>query len=127
MTECPRPYVYAITSLLTKATQNVHASRLKFYADSSLNVTEELLEHIGTQGLTFDVEAIVGYRVKGDGAIELQVRWVGFAAEEQTWEPLNAIARDVPAIAMAYVDSLPVAEADLLTRSEPLLRGEGAV
>jgi Integrase zinc binding domain len=42
-------WVFQVGDLLTRATQTVHASRLKFYYDSSLHVTESLLEHVAHQ------------------------------------------------------------------------------
>ena len=38
--------VYEVQDLITENTSFVHANRLKFYADSSLHVTEELCETI---------------------------------------------------------------------------------
>ncbi|KAI9985832.1 hypothetical protein PInf_024605 [Phytophthora infestans] len=35
-----------LSSLITGEHRSVHSSRLKFYADASLNVTEDLLQHI---------------------------------------------------------------------------------
>ncbi|POM58209.1 Hypothetical protein PHPALM_37180 [Phytophthora palmivora] len=45
---------------------DVHPSRLKLYADSSLEVTEELLDHIACQGTLLAVEAIVYRRINSD-------------------------------------------------------------
>lgn len=32
------------------------------YADTSLNVTEELIEHVSSQGQGLDVEKLIGHR-----------------------------------------------------------------
>ncbi|KAE8995579.1 hypothetical protein PR001_g20089 [Phytophthora rubi] len=51
-----------IQYIITGAELDVHASRLKFYADASLNVTEELLEHISSQGIVLAIEKLKEHR-----------------------------------------------------------------
>lgn len=53
---------FGVRHLLTGEEMDVHPSRLKFYADSSLEVTEDLREHIGAQGLVLTVSKLNGYR-----------------------------------------------------------------
>ncbi|GMF58655.1 unnamed protein product [Phytophthora fragariaefolia] len=48
---------FEIEHLLTGATRTVHASRLNRYADNSLNVNEEKLEHLAHQDVYLTVEA----------------------------------------------------------------------
>ncbi|ETO75345.1 hypothetical protein F444_09036 [Phytophthora nicotianae P1976] len=43
-----RPHSFVIRHLLSGVTYEVHGSRLRFYADSSLNVTEEIREFVST-------------------------------------------------------------------------------
>lgn len=53
----------------------VHPSRLKMHADDSLNVTEELIDHIASQGTLLAVEAIVEHRMNSDmRAYEVKVK-----------------------------------------------------
>lgn len=56
------PYSYMIEHLLRGETYEVHASRLKFYADSSIDVTHEIIEHVALQGITLAVNEILGHR-----------------------------------------------------------------
>ncbi|POM62611.1 hypothetical protein PHPALM_28208 [Phytophthora palmivora] len=51
---------FRVQHLITGAELDVHASRLKFYAD--LNVTEELLEHISPHGDVLAVEKLKRHR-----------------------------------------------------------------
>ncbi|TYZ64864.1 hypothetical protein PybrP1_010585 [[Pythium] brassicae (nom. inval.)] len=44
--------------LLSGAVHEVHASRLKFYADSQLRVNEKLLEFVPEKGTILEVKAI---------------------------------------------------------------------
>ncbi|KAJ8527346.1 hypothetical protein ON010_g14919 [Phytophthora cinnamomi] len=42
--------------------QDVHSSRLKYYADKSLEVTEEIREHVAAQGIILTVAELVEHR-----------------------------------------------------------------
>ncbi|GMF50219.1 unnamed protein product [Phytophthora fragariaefolia] len=53
---------FRVQHLITGTELDVHASRLKFYADPSLNVTEEPLEHISSQGIVLAVEKLKDHR-----------------------------------------------------------------
>ncbi|CEG43427.1 uncharacterized protein PHALS_13622 [Plasmopara halstedii] len=56
------PTSYLIEHLLTKETFDVHAIRLKHYADDMLIVTEELKHHVSFQGINLGVRAAKGGR-----------------------------------------------------------------
>jgi hypothetical protein len=127
ITACPRPYIYTLQSLLTPATRDAHATRIKFYADAALNVSEALLTNVGNQGLVFDIDAIVSHRLTERDKFEVLVRWAGFSTAENTWEPLDTIAADAPVAVEAYVLTLSTAESDLLRGAMPRLRREEAV
>ena len=53
---------FRVQHLITKDEIDVHPSRLKFYADDKLQVTEEILEHIASQGIVLGVQQIKGHR-----------------------------------------------------------------
>jgi hypothetical protein len=103
-----------IKHLLSGDTYDVHASRLKFYYDPDLNVTAEIRQHIGQQGIILEVRDIVNHRRnRSTGAMELYVAWRGLEDEENSWEPLAEIFRGAPAIvrrcAEARADSVLLA------------------
>ncbi|KAG2975888.1 hypothetical protein PC119_g22364 [Phytophthora cactorum] len=52
-------YYFTVEHLVNESTMDVHPSHLKYYADDSLKVTEELLGHIASQGTLLAVDAIV--------------------------------------------------------------------
>eukprot|EP00644_Phytophthora_capsici_P001888 jgi/Phyca11/108056/e_gw1.14.809.1 len=84
---------------------DVHPSRLKLYADDSLNVTEELLDHVASQGTLLAVEAIVGHRLNADmQAYEVKVKWLGLETVEDSWEPLKTMSEDVPQLLLHYAN-----------------------
>lgn len=95
---------FSIKHLITGAVLDVHASRLKFYADSSLDVTEELLEHISSQGIVLAIEKFKSHRWNtAISDFEILVQWKGLEAIEDSYEPLASLARDVPILVNQYV------------------------
>jgi hypothetical protein len=79
-------WVYEIRNLLTTDVRTVHASRLKFYADSSLRVTGELLDHVAHNADGYEVEAIEDARYDAaKKAYEVKIKWRGLQDLESSW------------------------------------------
>ncbi|KAF1335539.1 hypothetical protein FI667_g1302, partial [Globisporangium splendens] len=98
-------YYFVVEHLITKDRTDVHASRLKFYRDDSLNVTHELIEHVGAQDTLLGVERICNHKYNDNmKSYELLVKWKGFEDIEDSWEPVEAIRADVPDLVKRYVD-----------------------
>ncbi|KAF1322126.1 hypothetical protein FI667_g11572, partial [Globisporangium splendens] len=98
-------YYFVVEHLITKERADVHASRLKFYRDDSLNVTRELIEHVGAQDTLLGVERICSHQYNDNmKSYELLVKWKGFEDIEDSWEPVEAIRADVPDLVKRYVD-----------------------
>ncbi|POM77632.1 Chromodomain containing hypothetical protein [Phytophthora palmivora] len=96
-------YYFTVEHLVNGSTMDVHPSRLKFYADNSLDVSDELLDHIASQGTLLAVEAIVEHRLNSDmKAHEVKVKWLGLETIEDSWEPLKTIGEDVPQLLLEY-------------------------
>ncbi|KAG3118918.1 hypothetical protein PI125_g2464 [Phytophthora idaei] len=53
---------FTVEHLVTGELTDVHASRLKTYADDSLEVTEVLLEHVTSQGIVLAVNELKDHR-----------------------------------------------------------------
>ncbi|KAG3181270.1 hypothetical protein PC128_g15221 [Phytophthora cactorum] len=53
---------FRVKHVVTGDELDVHASRLKFYADQYLEVNEELLEHISAQGILLMVDKLAEHR-----------------------------------------------------------------
>ena len=51
-------WVYHVQDLLTQVVTVVHSSRIKFYDDASLNVSEELLQHVAFQQSGYEVSTL---------------------------------------------------------------------
>ncbi|KAF1323287.1 hypothetical protein FI667_g4734, partial [Globisporangium splendens] len=92
-----RPHSFLIRHLLTGAIHEVHGSRLRFYADSSLNVTQEIKEFVSNQGILLGVDRFSKHRYNETlKRWELLVTWTGLQDIEASWEPLTEIFKHVP-------------------------------
>ena len=84
-------------------------ARLRFYADAALAITAELKEvfqHAFTQG-EFEMAAIVDMSPAEDGpGFDVEVEWVGFGQEENTWEALSKIWDSAPAFVKSELRKL---------------------
>ncbi|EGZ28870.1 hypothetical protein PHYSODRAFT_470713 [Phytophthora sojae] len=91
------PHLFDIRHLVTNQHYTVHGSRLKFYADASLDVDEELLAHVDNQGIVvmvLGIETIKQHR-HIDGIWQLLV----------SWESLESLAAQVHVPVAAYVQT----------------------
>lgn len=59
---------------------------------------------LSTKGakMVYDLEAVHGYRVQ-DGQEQLYIKWVGYPASDNTWEPLNQVEEDQPETVAEYM------------------------
>ena len=110
VTQAISPFVYEVQDLVTEKISNVHYSRLKFYSDSSLDVTEALLDTISHNDppLYNIVEKLLDLRYNDDtGNFEVQTQWQGFDYEDPTWEPLHTLKQDIPAMTKQFLEQFP--------------------
>jgi hypothetical protein len=88
-----------------------HASRLQFYAESSREITTDLLEHVRHGEGGHLVEKLVKLRKGPDSHVwEVKVLWVGLDPEEATWESLVEMAYDVPVLVTRFMTTLPASK-----------------
>ena len=85
----------------------VHSNRLKFYADSSLNVTQTLLDTINHNDVHYNtVTKLLDLQYnRTRKQWEVQARWRGFSHEEPTWEPLDNMHKDIPEMLNKFLKS----------------------
>ena len=97
--------VYDCEDLLTGATESFHINRLKHYAESDLEVTEALLDTIDHNDPHLQtIENILDLRFNRTlERYEVQVKWRGFDYEAPTWEPLDVMHEDVPALLLQFL------------------------
>lgn len=79
------PHSFRVQHLVTGEETDVHASRLKFYLDSSLNITYEIREHIFAQGIVLVVNRLKQHRWNDlVNDFELLVGWRSLQAIEDS-------------------------------------------
>ena len=104
------PLVFQVESLVDQSKMLVHATRLRFYADSKLNVTEELVEHLSKDGRwlhKYEVEDIIGHQFnKSTMSWELHVKWLGFSHIENSFEDITFLFQDAPDLVVAYIHKI---------------------
>ena len=90
-------FVSIVEDLVNGKKTEVHNSRLKFYSDSKLNITEELLKTISHNDPHYEtITKMLGLRLNSKtGNYEVQCRWRNFSHEEPTWEPISNLHIDV--------------------------------
>jgi hypothetical protein len=57
LAETRSDYVYEVEDLKTKVVTFIHSTRLRFYHDSSLDVTADILAHLAHQNTGYEVRA----------------------------------------------------------------------
>lgn len=99
-----RPYSFVIKHLISGTLHEVHGSRLKFYAESSFKVTEEIVEFISNQGIRLGIERFANH---GFNRVARQwehlVQWTGLQADEASWDPAFGMLKDSPAKVSEYL------------------------
>ncbi|EQC25414.1 hypothetical protein SDRG_16714 [Saprolegnia diclina VS20] len=96
-----------IQHLITKEERLAHSSRIKYYSDSSLNVTEDIIDHVSEQGVMLKVAAIAAHRNNQAAKLyELHVHWEGLEAIEASWKRLYSLLAQCPTVVQRYVESL---------------------
>ncbi|RHZ24149.1 hypothetical protein DYB31_006480 [Aphanomyces astaci] len=80
-----------------------HASRLKFFSDAALDVTDALVDYAAFGDEGFFVEALLGARRSADGKFEVRVKWKGLDEEEALWEPAVQLNEDIAVVLRRWI------------------------
>ena len=92
------PHLFEIQNIVSGGVHAAHVARLRFHADSQLNVTADVknvFQHAFNQGL-FQMAGIVRVPEADDRSLIVLVDWVGFEVDEPTWEPFREIVEAAP-------------------------------
>ena len=84
-------HVFEIQNIVSGRVQTAYVARLRFHADSQLNVTadvKDVFQHAFNQG-QFQMAGILRVAEAEDPTLILLVDWVGFEVEERAWEPFK--------------------------------------
>ncbi|ETV93469.1 hypothetical protein H310_12520 [Aphanomyces invadans] len=74
-----------------------HSCGLNMYQDSSLEVTEDLINQIALGDGRFHVERLEKVRL-AVGEYQVQVKWMGLGDEEVSWELVRELLDDIPVV-----------------------------
>ncbi|KAG3167595.1 hypothetical protein PI126_g3713 [Phytophthora idaei] len=86
----PDTHSFTVERLVTGELTDGHASRLKMYAGDSLEVTEELLEYVSSQGIVLAVNELKDHRWNTSiEDYEPLVSWKGLQSIEDSYEPVK--------------------------------------
>ncbi len=97
VTQAINEYVYEVEDIITNKKWKTHVVRMRQYHDPSLTITTEMRNHLALTGNTMAVEALNDVRRSpSSNDLEIQVQWLGFEANEATWENAQHITEDVP-------------------------------
>jgi hypothetical protein len=100
-------WLYDVQTLFDPVvTKTHHVSRLKFYVDKDRGNVEDLKSYAVAHQDVFLVDELMECRCV-QGAWEVKVKWQGFSELECTWEPLQVLQTDVPALVKKAVQALP--------------------
>jgi hypothetical protein len=100
------PNIYVVQHLLKKdITIECHSSRIKLYADRTLNITESILASVMHDS---DNVAVVDHirDIRNNattGAPELLIHWKGYDDIHDTWEPFDVMQQDIPAMVSSFL------------------------
>ncbi|OWZ13039.1 hypothetical protein PHMEG_00013705 [Phytophthora megakarya] len=85
-------WIIEIKNLIMGLKRELHASRLKFYADASLNVSEELLLHVAHNSEGHVVNKLLKSRYSPAlKRHEIKLCWRELSKGEDSWEPADVL------------------------------------
>ncbi|KAE8987316.1 hypothetical protein PR001_g22359 [Phytophthora rubi] len=96
------PHSFAVRHLVTREETD---DRLKFYADSSLHISEELREHVAAQGQILSVNELLDYTwnsAKKD--YHIRVSWKGLEPIEDSNESAKFLDKDIPTLLKQFAE-----------------------
>ena len=109
ITRAPSELVYECKDLLNESHALFHAKRLKLYADSQLDVSEEVLDTLGhndSHRNTFEQLLFLRYHNE-TAQCEVQEEWQDSHDEETTWEPIHNMHEDIPTMLTHFLAPCP--------------------
>ena len=78
-------YIYVVEHLVTHIRTEVHCSRLRFYCDASLNITQELVDQVAFDDEGYEIARILDSRWNNyENFWEVYVAWRGFETIDYT-------------------------------------------
>ncbi len=100
-------WIWQVEHLVTGITDRVHISRLEFYADPNMEVTEARQRQIIYEVYgDFIVKRILDMKEhKDDETILVRARWDGFSSAWDSWEELSKIIDSATTEVLEFLDN----------------------
>ncbi|KAF0726139.1 hypothetical protein Ae201684P_020252 [Aphanomyces euteiches] len=96
-------WLYDVRNLITGDVREAHATKLKFYADCDLHIASDFMDHVAHNSEGYEVEDIVDARYNSRAkSFEAKIKWRGLQDVQNSWEPADNIAEDVPVLFKAF-------------------------
>ena len=96
-------WTYQVKDLTSGRVKDVHVDHLKFYKDNKLNLTPSLREQMAFADVGYEIQRFLDIRKLHGDEWELKVRWKGFEAADDTWEPIDTLIQDVPDLVQQFL------------------------
>jgi len=98
------PWVYKVRSIADGTEKAVHASRLRFYADEALDITEEVKEQFIRDSKGFEVDKITGIRVDPvTNSYQFKIHWWGLEDSDDEWQSFEEIKDELADMILEYI------------------------
>ena len=101
------PWVYKVEHLVSGKLITPHVARLRYYADSQMNVTTDHLNLIALEDQSNSRVEKFGELDYRNDAWHVDVRWLGFEPESNTRKPCSNMLADVPEMFEKYLSDHP--------------------
>ena len=110
VTRVVNSHLYELEHLVSGVLVISHIQRIKFFADSDMDVTIPLCDTITSQDAhsVYEPEELLKWQYNRiTNSYEVLVKWVGFSDMENTWQDLELLYEDVPKEVVRYIATLP--------------------
>ena len=101
-----KEHVYAVQHMVTAEPRDIHAARMRVYADDKLEITGELLkvfQQLENQG-EYHIWSISAIKRAASGdEFVVKLAWEGLEEAKNMWEAMSRVFRDAPAVDVARV------------------------
>jgi hypothetical protein len=100
-------FIFEVENILDSSKKWIHGDRIRYYADRSLNVTEEIRQQFAHDAERYQIAQLKNCRKNPvTGEIEILVSWKGFSETDDSWEPIKNLFEDVRTKIDAYATQL---------------------
>lgn len=98
-------WVFQVRDMLTEHRELVHCTRMRFYSDKHLELTEDLKKQMAHDQEVFVVEGFTDLKYVAESKrFELLTKWQGLSEADNSWEPLSYIAGRMPDLVRRFLE-----------------------